>query len=310
VSLLDAVRALSDLAPPRELPPADLAELADVLEAHGLAALASYHLETRPIGAGLPAQFREKLLTLYQGVVNDNVFKVMTLRPVLREAEVPVVVLGGLAAVDWLYPHLAFRPLGDLRLAVRGEDGTRFAAAAARHAFLPAGTSEGGRVATFGDGRIAFTLQEGLWPGAEADRALFAAAVPLPAFGPTVSRPCADDMLLSTVAEQALLGLQAPLLSFVDLRELLRLPAGEGPAPERVAPRARALGLARALHGSMALLAWFFPVVAAAAAALSPELSAPERVAVDAVVEAARDPARLVRLRGAEAAARLVVAPR
>jgi len=60
----------------------------------------------------------------------------------------------------------------------------------------------------------------------------------------------------------------------------------------------------------MALLAGFFPVVSAAAAALSPELSAPERVAVDAVVEAARDPARLVRLRGAEAAARLVVAPR
>jgi hypothetical protein len=310
VSLLDAVRALSDLAPPRELPPADLAELADVLEAHGLAPLASYHLETRPIGAGLPTQFREKLLTLYQGVLNDNVFKVMTLRPVLREAEVPVVVLGGLAAVDWLYPHLAFRPLGDLRLAVRGEDGARFAAAAARHGFRPEGVSEGARVAAFGDGRISFTLQEGLWPGAEADPDLLAAAVPLPAFGPTVARPSADDMLLSTVAEQALLGLQGPLVAFVDLRELLRLPPDEAPAPARVLARARALGLARALHGSMALLGWFFPEVAGAAAALSPGLSSPERIAVDAVVDAARDPARLVRLRGVEAAARRVVAPR
>jgi hypothetical protein len=34
-----------------------------------------------------------------------------------------------------------------------------------------------------------------------------------------------------------------------------------------------------------------------------------ERVAVERVVEAARDPARLRQLRGAEAAARLVVAP-
>jgi len=310
VPLLDAVRALSALEPPAALPPADLAGLAAVLEAHGLAPIASYHLETRPLGAGLPAQFREKLLALYQGVVNDNVFRVMTLRPVLLEAGVPGVILGGLAAVDWLYPHLAFRPLGDLRLAVRGEDGARFAEGAARHAFRPEGTSEGGRVATFGDGRLTFTLQEGLWPGAPADPALFASAVRLPAFGPTAFRPSADDMLLATVAEQALLGLQAPLVTFVDLRELLRLPAGEAPDPARVLPRARALGLSRALHGSMELLAGFFPEVAAAAAALSPGLSGPERMAVDAVVEAARDPARLVRLRGAEAAARLVVAPR
>jgi hypothetical protein len=59
----------------------------------------------------------------------------------------------------------------------------------------------------------------------------------------------------------------------------------------------------------MALTAHFFPAVAGRAAALAPRLSAPERLAVDAVVDAARDPARLRRLRGSEEAARLLLSP-
>ena len=39
----------------------------------------------------------------------------------------PVVLLDGAAYVDWLYPHMAWRPVSDLRLAVRGADGRRFA---------------------------------------------------------------------------------------------------------------------------------------------------------------------------------------
>jgi hypothetical protein len=307
VPVLDALRALSSFHPPRELPSCDLAELADLLEAHGLAPLASYHLETRSLGAGLPAQFREKLLSLYQGVVNDNVYKVMTLRGALKASEVPVVLLGGLAAIDWLYPHLAFRPLGDLRLAVRAEDGEAFATAAARAGFSPGGTGAGGRVATFTDGRIRFGIQEGLWPGAAADPALFEAAVRLPAMGPRVFRPSAADALLCTVAEQAETGLYAPLVSFVDLREILALVPP--PDPGVVRRRARALGLERALLGSLRLLAGFHPGSAEAARALEPELSAAERAAVEAVVRSARDPGKLSHLRGAEAAARRVVAP-
>lgn len=307
--LLDALRALSEFEPPPSLPSCDLGELAGVLEAHGLAPLASYHLETRRIGAGLPLAFREKLLSLYQGIVNDNVFRMVTLRSVLREAAgVQAVLLGGAAYVDWLYPHLAFRPVGEVGLAVRGEDGPAFAEAAARAGFGLEGTGKGERTATFGDGRIVLSIQEGLWPGAGEEPGLFERARPYPALGPSAARPAPEDALLATVAEQALAGLYAPLVTFVDLRELVRL----SPPLDAAAVRERAAdaGLSRALHGSMALLAHFFPSVADAALPLRPHLPAGERVLVEAVVESAKDPARLRHLRGGEAAARAVVAPR
>ncbi|HVP69657.1 MAG TPA: nucleotidyltransferase family protein [Anaeromyxobacteraceae bacterium] len=308
MALLDAIRALSEFDPPRELPAVDLAELADVLEAHGLAPLASYHLESRPVGVGLPLQFREKLLALYQGVVNDNLFKVMALRPLLRDSPVPVAVLGGLAAIDWLYPHLAFRPLGDLRVAVRGADGARFADAARQAGFAATGVESDGALARFSDGRISFSIQEGTFPGAGDCDELLERGTRLPAFGPRVLRPSAEDAFVAAVAEQAETGLYAPLIGFVDMRELLRL---EPPLDaNRVKGHARAVGLGRALHGSLELLGRFFPDVRTRAQALVPEISPAERVAVNAIVETASDPAKLVHLRGAEAAARALVAPR
>ncbi|HZY02371.1 MAG TPA: nucleotidyltransferase family protein [Anaeromyxobacteraceae bacterium] len=307
--LLDAIRALCEMDPPDRLPPCDLGELADVLSAHGLAPLASYHVENRLVGAGLPDAFRERLLTVYQGVVNDNLYRVLTLRSVLREAAlVPAVVLDGAAYADWLYPHLAFRPLGDLRLAVRGEDGARFGEAASRAGFSLEETGAAGRTAAFGDGKIQLSIQEGLWPGAAADPGLFERRRPYPAFGPSAARPAPEDAVLGVVAGQALLGLYAPLHTFLDLRQLLRLEPGLDAGLVR--RRADELGLLRALHGSLSLLVHFFPDVAGPAALLRPELTAAERLAVEVVVESARDPARLRHLRGAEAAARAVVAPR
>ncbi|HET8732238.1 MAG TPA: nucleotidyltransferase family protein [Anaeromyxobacteraceae bacterium] len=306
--LSEAIRALSAFDPPAALPDVDLALLAEVLEVNGLAPIASYHLESRPLGAGVPAQFREKLLALYQGVVNDNVYRVMTIRGALKASPVPVVALGGLAAVDWLYPHLAFRPLGDVRLAVRGRDGGAFTEAARGAGFSVEDVAGGGRGVAFGDGRVRFTIQEGLWAEADLDAPLFARATPLPALGPRVLRPAPEEMLLSTVGEQAEQGLYAPLVTFVDLRELLRQDAPLDAA--HVARRAAATGLSRALHGSLSLLTHHFPEVAPAARALLPALSAPERAAVDAIVRSASDPARLTHLRGAQAAARLAVLPR
>jgi hypothetical protein len=304
VALLDAIRALTAFEPPPTLPACDLEQLARVLTAHGLAPLASYQVEHTRLGAGLPTSFREALLGQYQGVANDNVLKLVGLRGLLRAApEVPVVVLDAVAYVDWLYPHLAFRPVIDLRIALRGEDGPRFAAAVAGQ--MAARTEQDGRVAVFTDGRMTLTAQEGLWPGGPADAELFARSVAYRALGQSASRPSPEDALLATVADQALQGLLAPLVTFVDLRELLRLPLDAA----YVRRRAQEAGLARGLRGAMLLVDRFFPEVEEAAARVRPDLSAPERVAVDRVVEAAADPAQLRHLRGAETAARLVVAP-
>jgi len=309
-ALLDALRALTSFDPPEALPACDLQELADVLDAHGLAPLASYQLETRRIGAGAPRWFRERLLPLYQGMVNDNVFKLVTLKGALRGVDVPVVLLEGAAYVDWLYPHLAFRHVGEPRLAVRGPDGERFAEQLAEGGFGAASAGPGGHTATFGDGRIEIRIQEGLVAGRPEDQGLFERREPFPALGRTAARPAAEDALLVTVADLALTGLHASLTAFVDLRELLTLPAlGEAARVEAVRSRAARARLSRALHGACALVSYFFPSVRERAAALTPVLGRAERAAVDAVVESAKDPRRLWLVRGSEAAAKLVVAP-
>jgi hypothetical protein len=305
VPLLDALRAVTSFTPPPTLPQCELPLLADVLEAHGLAPLASYQIEQTRLGAGLPDGFRERLLSSYQGVVNDAVEKLVGLRGLLRAVPaVPVVVLDAAAYLDWLYPHMAFRPLGDLRLALKAEDAARFAEASGE-ALRLLRTDHGGRTAIFSDGKMTLVCQEGLWADAPADAPLFERGTPYRVFGPSAHRPSAEDALLSTVGEQALLGLLAPLVTYVDLRELLRLELDAA----YLGARARSLGLARALHGATLLAAHFFPEVADAAARIRPDLGVVERLAVERVVETAKDPARLRHLRGADAAARLVVAP-
>ncbi len=305
VPLLQALRVLTSFSPPDELPECDPGLLGDVLEAHGLAALASYQLEQRRLGARAPEALRDRLLTSFQGIVNDNLQKLMTLRTLLREVEgLHVVVLDAAAYVDWLYPHLAFRPLGDLRLAVPTAEGQRFVdATKAEWSMLR--TEHEGRTVTFTNGKATVSMQEGLWPSGPEDAPLFARATPYPVFGPSAHRPSPEDALLGTVAEQALLGLHAPLVTFVDVRELLSRPLDV----PYVLARAATLRLERALHGAMLLVAHFFPESAEAATPLRPALGVAERLAVERVVEAAKDPARLRTLRGADAAARLVVAP-
>jgi hypothetical protein len=306
MALLDAIRALSSFDPPPTLPPCDLDQLLEVLDGHGLAPLASYHLETRRIGAALPEAFRERLLALYQGVLNDNVFKLLTLKGALRGSEVPVVVLGAAAYLDWLYPHLAFRPVGDPRLLVRGSDGAAFAAAVAPD-FRPDATGEGGHTATFTNGQFDLLLQEGLVRGREDDLGLFARREPFPGMGAAIARPALADALLATASDVAQQGLYAPLLEYVDLRELvLRLAPEDGPA---VRERALRAGLARGLAGALLVLQRYFPEASARAAALAPELGRAERAAVEAVAEQASDPTKLRVLRGAQEAARAVVAP-
>ncbi|WP_242335642.1 MULTISPECIES: nucleotidyltransferase family protein [unclassified Anaeromyxobacter] len=304
VALLDALRALTDFTPPRALPDADLSLLGDVLEAHGLGPLASYQLETTRLGAGLPEAFRERLLGNYQGVVNDNVLKLVSLRNALREApELPVVLLDAAAYVDWLYPHMAFRPVGEVRIAMRPADREQLVSRVP--ALHVERTEHEGRTAVLADERITIAVQDALWPGGPAEGPLFERGRPHRAFGPGAARPSAEDALLGTVAEQAGLGLFAPLITYVDVRELLRLELDL----RYLHARAADLRLSRALFGSSLLAAHFYPEIADAAARVRPALGIAERLAVERVVEAAKDPAQLRHLRGVDAAARLVVAP-
>ena len=157
----------------------------------------------------------------------------------------------------------------------------------------------------FTNEKATVSIQEGLWPSGPEDGPLYARATPYPVFGPSAFRPSTEDALHGAVAEQALLGLHAPLVTFVDLRELLARPLDAS----YVLGRAASLRLERALHGAMLLVAHYFPETEGAAAPLRPALGLAERLAVERVVEAAKDPARLRSLRGADAAARLVVAP-
>ncbi|HEX7624754.1 MAG TPA: nucleotidyltransferase family protein [Anaeromyxobacteraceae bacterium] len=310
MALLDALRALTSFDPPPELPPCDLEELAELLDAHGLAPLASYQLESRRLGAGVPMALRERLLPLYQGAVNDNVFKLMTLKGILRQVDVPTVVLGAASYLDWIYPHLAFRPVGELTLAVRGADGARFAAALAEVGFTAVGTGSGGHTATFDDGRLPLHIQEGLLAGRGEEHGLFDDTVPLPALGTLAVRAAAGSAILHAVGELARAGLYASLLAYLDLRELLLLPElAEAGSLASVRDRARAAGLDRALYGACALVAHYFPQAMERASALSPELGRAERAAVQAIVESAGDPAKLRVARGAEAAARLLLSP-
>jgi hypothetical protein len=307
VPLLDALRALAAFHPPSALPDCDPGLLGDVLEAHGLAPLASYQLEHTRLGSSAPNALRERLLTSYQGVVNDNLLKLVALRKALGELEgLRVVLLGPVAFLEWLYPHLAFRPVGDLRAGVAAEDGARLAERLRATLNLElVRTEHGATTAVFTDGTLTLAMQEGLWPGATADAPLFERATPYRVFGPSALRPSAEEAILSTVAEQALLGLHAPLVQYVDLRELLLGPHDA----EYVRGRAESLRLSRALHGATLLVAHYFPETADAAARLRPELGVVERAAVARVVEAAKDPARLRQLRGEDAAARMVVGP-
>ncbi|MFL5261641.1 MAG: nucleotidyltransferase family protein [Anaeromyxobacteraceae bacterium] len=311
MALLDALRALTAFDPPDELPACDPVELGDVLDAHGLGAMASYQLESRRIGASAPRSLRERVLPLYQGTVNDNVFRLVTLKGAVREIDVPVVLLGGAAYVDWLYPHLAFRPIGELRLAVKGDDGARFAQALAAAGFSEVREGAGGHTATLGDGRIEIAIQEGLVPGAAEAHGLFERSVPFAAMGRSVARPAAEDALLASVADIAAMGLFAPLLLYLDVRELVRQPELASTATrDALRARAEAAGLSRALFGALALTRHFYPEVTEAALALSPTLGRAEQAAVQAIVERAGDPLRLRLPRGADAAARAVVAPR
>src|SRR5690348_14686047 len=118
LTLLDTFRVLSSFERPRQsLAGAPWEEYVDWAIAQGLAPLAAYNLEYRLAGADAPEWARDRLLSVYQGSLNDNVMKLVNFKRAVDELEGRrVVLLGAASYAESLYPHVAFRPVLDLDL--------------------------------------------------------------------------------------------------------------------------------------------------------------------------------------------------
>src|SRR3954468_1093799 len=137
--LAEMFRALSSFAPSRvDLRGAPWEPYVDWAIGQGLAPLAAYNLEYRLGGAGAPQWARDRLLSLYQGSLNDNVMKLVNFKRAVDELSGrKVLLLGGASFAESVYPHVAFRPVAELELWVRAEDLDPFSAFLGKHHFKP-----------------------------------------------------------------------------------------------------------------------------------------------------------------------------
>src|SRR3954463_11266161 len=121
-TLLDTFRLLSSFDPVRDPSRQPMADApweayADWAIAQGLAPLAAYNLEYRIAGGGAPEWVRDRLLSIYQGSLNDNVMKLVNFKRATGEVEDQQwVVMGGASFAEALYPHVAFRPVLEIQL--------------------------------------------------------------------------------------------------------------------------------------------------------------------------------------------------
>src|SRR3954467_6765364 len=117
-TLTEMFRALSSFTPSRvDLRGAPWETYVDWAIAQGLAPLAAYNLEYRLGGGGAPEWVRDRLLSVYQGALHDNVMKLVNFRRATGDVEGQRwVVMGGASFAEALYPHVAFRPVLEIQL--------------------------------------------------------------------------------------------------------------------------------------------------------------------------------------------------
>lgn len=292
-SFLELFRVLTSFSPPRtQLKGAPWEPFVDWAIGQGLAPLAAYNLEYRLGDCGAPQWARDRLLSVYQGSLNDNVMKLVQLKRAVGELEGRrIALLSGAAYAEALYPHVAFRPVAEIRLLLAREDVDPFAA------FLAQGEGSGWKLApdlvdpagsarALTDGRTQLLLHAATPPEVEA---LFRAQ-PVKVFGPSIYRLELEDAILATCLEQARAGYEVPMLTFIDLRELvlgapsLAGPYSKTPAYEFVTKRAADGHLSRALYTSLGILERLFPETGDAVARLRPELRRPTRELLERLV--------------------------
>jgi hypothetical protein len=285
LTLLDLFRALSSFSPQRvSLAKAPWDEYVDWAVAQGLAPLAAYNLEYRFAGGGAPDWARDRLLGIYQGLLNDNVMKLVNFKRSVDGLEGRRVVMVGAAAfAEGLYPHVAFRPVAELRLLVAPNEVQALAGFLKNAEFKPAAAPDVEGLApelVVSDTRTVILIHGRLAPDAAEDASLLARAQPAKVYGPSMFRFTPEDALVVQVLLASRAGFDVPFIEWVDLRELL-LTIGDA---AQVVERASAWRLERALYAALQITARLYPEAAAAAAKLSPELSLPVRKLLDVSV--------------------------
>jgi hypothetical protein len=318
-SLLDTFRVLASFAPPRtSLRGAPWEEYVDWAIAQGLAPLAAYNLEYRLGGGGAPEWARDRLLSIYQGSLNDNVMKLVNFKRAVDELEGRrVVLLGAASYAESLYPHVAFRPVLDLDLLLPASDLDGFAGFLGHAEFKPVASHP--RLRVLSDGRTQITLHGGLLGlGFEdEDRALIDRALPVRAFGPSFFRLAAEDALLGSILDQAHAGYSVPIITFVDLRELLLgAPSMQGAYSRpldlaELRARAERWRIQRAVYASTRIVAALFPETASVVESLAQDLRPTSRALLDGlVVRPLAELGRMRETRGAERIRRLLTGGR
>jgi hypothetical protein len=286
-SMLEVFRTLSSFSPVRaDLSKAPWDAYVDWAISQGLAPLAAYNLEYRLGQCGAPEWARDRLLSIYAGSANDNVMKLVNFKQQVDELEGRTVVLLGAASfVESLYPHVAFRPVIDVRVLVPESDLDGFANFLKRGQFRPdesiVDASKAER--TLSDTRTVIYLHGHLATNPEGDRELLGRALPMKVFGPSVRRLDLEDSILTHVLLMARAGFEVPMIELVDLRELVLGAPSLGGVYSRpvdaaaLHARAKAFSIDRALYAALKLVERLFPDTAAAVAPLVPQISFPVR---------------------------------
>lgn len=294
-SMLDLFRVLSAFSPARvELKDAPWEAYVDWAIGQGLAPLAAYNLEYRLGLCGAPQWAKDRLLSIYQGTANDNVMKLVNFKRSVDDLEGRrIALLGAASFAESLYPHVAFRPVIDLRLMVPPKDVDPLVAWLRRAEFKPepgAPAPSGERVLS--DTRTTIFIHGAVLNDPAHDAELLGRALKLKVYGPSMLRLDLEDALLVQVHLMARAGFDVPMLEFIDLRELVQgAPAMGGdysrePKAEVVLERAARYGVERSLWASLGVVARLFPETEQAVARLRPPLSFPVRELLERLVVA------------------------
>lgn len=295
IPLLETFQVLASFQPPRRsLKEAPWQDYVDWATSQGLAPLAAYNLEYRLGGGDAPDWARDRLLSLHQAWVNDNVMKLVNFKRSIDEWEGgKLVSIGDVSFAEALYPHVAFRPVLEMKVLVSKSDEVGLKAHLAKSQFKPIPTPDA-TVSLLSDGRSQIALTTALFEGRRQPltEEFQARALPMKVYGPQMHRLDLEDAALLLCFEQAQQGYQVPILSFVDLRELLLGAPSMGGAYSRpcdleaLKSRAARWKMDRALYASASIVQRLFPECGEIVQALLPQLKATSRRLIEnAIVE-------------------------